>query len=490
MHRIACISIPSFALQLLILREPVWRDYPAAVVTEEKPTGIILEINRKAKELGVRTGMRFSAALTLAADLHAASVGPEEIADGVQTVLGLLLGHSPEVEPFELCPGIFWINAAGFERLHSSLASWAKELLDGLKGHGFVARAAVGFSRFGSFLAAKRTRHPLIFKNPDEETQVSRYTPLTLLPMSPKASNQLKDLGIETVGAFVDLPSSGIRKRFKKDVCRWYRFASDENVHPIQPHIPREDFVLTKKFQPEIRSIRPALLHFKGLLDHLLTDVMKHNELVHTLRFSLYLEEGGEVREAVSPSRPTVRPDTLYRLIDLRLSGLKVKSNISMIEVSAERIGQRESQELLFQDRQSRDHTAGAEAFALIRAELGNNAVQHAEIREEHIPEKRIEWVNTPGVVTPSTSNQTGTPPNRSPQLVRRMYLSRIEVKQPLGLQLKEMDQVAGPVRYQTGWWDEETSRDYYYLKDRTGSIHWAYKNRQTDAWSFQGFVS
>lgn len=484
----ACISIPSFALQLLSLREPSWREYPTAVVTEDKPSGIVLEINRNAKDLGVRTGMRFSAALTLAADLHAGSVGPDTIADGVQTVLGLLLGYSPEIEPFELCPGVFWINASGFERLHSSLASWAEGLLGGLKDHGFVARISVGFTRFGSFLAAKRTKYPLIFKDPAEETRFSRYTPLTLLPMSPKASNQLKDLGVETVGAFMDLPLGGIRKRFKKDVCKWYQFASEKSTHPIQPSIPREEFVLTKKFHPEIRSIKPVLLHFKRLLDHLLADVMKHNELVHTLWFSLFLEEGGEVREQVSPSRPTVRPDTLFRLMDLRLSGVKVKSNISMIEISAERIAQKGSQELLFQDRQARDLTPGAEAFALIRAELGNNSVQHAEIREEHLPEKRIEWVNTHAVAVPHIVPQTDSSQNRSPQLVRRIYLSRTEVEQPI--QHEEMQKVAGPVRYQTGWWDKETSRDYYYLKDRTGSIHWVYKNRQNNAWSFQGFVS
>ena len=487
----ACISIPSFALQLLVLREPLWRDYPVAVVSEEKPSGIVLEINRKAKDSGVRSGMRFSQALTLAADLHACALGPEEITAGVQRVLGILLGYSPEIEPFELSPGVFWINASGFGRLHSSLESWAEELLNGLKGHGFIARISVGFSRFGSFLAAKRTRHPLIFKDPAEESRFSRYTPLTLLPISPKASNQLKDLGVETVGAFTDLPFTGLRKRFKKDVCRWYEFASERGTHPIQPHTPREDFVLTKKFHPEVRSIKPVLLHLKELLDHLLTDVMKHNELVHTLCFSLVLEEGGEVRERVSPSKPTVRPDVLFRLIDLRLTAVRVKSNISMIEISAERVARKGSQELLFQNLPARDLTAGAEAFALIRAELGNDSIQYAGIREEHLPEKRIEWINTPEPSrAPRGTSEAADCRDGMQQLVRRIYLSRTEIEGGAVIPHEEMRKVAGPVRYQTGWWDDEASRDYYYLRDRTGSIHWVYKNRQNGAWSFQGFVS
>ncbi|MBN1686246.1 MAG: DNA polymerase Y family protein [Spirochaetales bacterium] len=521
MRRTACINIPSFALQLLSLREPLWRDYPLAVVTEEKPSGIVLEINRKAKESGVKTGMRFSAALALAADLHAGTVSTGEINDGVQKTLGILLGYSPEIEPFELCPGVFWVNASGFERLHSGLSSWAEELLNGLKSSGFMARISVGFSRFGSFVAAKRARCPLIFKDPEEEIRFSRYTPLTLLPMPPKASNQLQDLGIKTIGAFLDLPAVGVRKRFREDVCRWYEFASEKVDYPIQPRIPREDFVLTRKFQPEIVSIKPVLLHFRRLLDHLLTDVMKHNELVHTLSFALFLEDGGEVREQVSPSRPTVRPDTLFRLMELRLQAVKIGSNIAKIEISAGRVTVKGSQELLFNDRRARDLAAGAEAFALIRAEFGNDAVQHAEMREEHLPEKRVEWVNSigPSVARVASAvggatgqtdgahanaagrraiGRQGTPrradsqadATATRQLVRRMYLSCTEIEMSADIKRHRLQNIAGPVRYESGWWDGEASRDYYYLKDGTGSVHWAYKNLKNGAWSFQGFVS
>ena len=484
-RRTACVSIPGFALQLLALREPLWREYPLAVVTEEKPSGIILEINRKAKDAGIKTGMRFSAALTLAADLHAGTVSGEEIAEGVLAAVEILLGHGPEIEPFELCPGVFWINASGFERLYPDLSAWAQELLKGLEAHGFVARIAVGFSRFGSFVAAKQAGRPLIFKDPVEERSFSRHTPLALLPVSPKASQQLKDLGVKTVGAFIDLPFGGVKSRFKKDVCRWYRFASEKADYAIQPYIPREEFLLTRKLQPAVHGVKPLLLHFNRLLDHLLADVMKHNELVHTLCFSLALEEGGEVLQRVSPSRPTVRPDTLFRLLDLRLSNIKIESDICGIGIFAERVAQKGGQDLLFHDRQGRDLTSGAEAFALIRAELGNNAVQHAKIRDEHLPEKRVEWVDSLGPSAGRPASRAG-----APQLVRRMYIARTEVKRAAGAPPANMRKAGGPVRYHLGWWDDEASRDYYYLKDRTGSVHWAYRNNKNGAWSFQGFVS
>jgi protein ImuB len=486
MSRMACVNIPSFSLQLLSHREPQWLDHPVAVVTEEKPMGIILEINKNAKERGVQTGMRFSAALTLAPDLHAAAVSEHEIQDGIGTVLKILLDFSPEVEPFELNPGIFWVNAVGFTRLYGDLESWAAQLQETLDVQSFVSRMSIGFSRFGSFLAAKRAKHPIIFQTTEEEMKYARYTPLTLLPMSPKASHQLKDLGIETVGAFIDLPSGGVKKRFSKDVCHWYRFASDHDPNPIQPTELREEFILSKKFQPEIKSIKPVLLHFKTLLDHLLTDVMKHNELVHSLRFTLSLEEGEDLCESVTPSRPTVRPDTLFRLLNLRLSGIKLTSSILMIEISAERVGQKGAQELLFHEEVSRDLAKGAEAFALIRAELGNNAVQYAEIRNEYLPEDRVRWIDAK---TPQRARGAAEKADfeNSPKLVRRMYRSHKELATLPSRQVKIK---AGPVRFDTSWWETGVSRDYYYIEDQKGSLHWVYRNRENNMWGFQGFVS
>ena len=84
--------------------------------------------------------------------------------------------------------------------------------------------------------------------------------------------------------------------------------------------------------------MKPILHHLREMLDHLLTDVMKHNEFVHTLLFTIALEDGSILKESVSPSRPTVRSDTLYRLLVLRVAGLSIHTWITMIGLEAERV--------------------------------------------------------------------------------------------------------------------------------------------------------
>ncbi|MBT3181098.1 MAG: DNA polymerase Y family protein [Deltaproteobacteria bacterium] len=484
MVRMACVNIPSFSLQLLLHEEPGWMDFPVAVVNEEKPMGIILELNRKAKSAGIGTGMRFSAALAIEPELHAATVDEDIVSKGSAGILSSLLDCSPEVEPFPLNPGVFWINAAGFLKLFTDLDEWAESIQIRLEKEGFISRVSVGFTRFGSYLAAKRAKHPIIFQTIEEETRFARFTPLTLLPMSPRAAHQLKDLGVDTIGAFINLPSGGIRKRFPKDVDHWYRFAAEDGVHPVQPEEVRELYVLTKNFQPEIKNIQTVLIHCKELLDHLITDVMKHNELIHTVSIVVELESGDLMKESVSPSRPTVRPDTLYRLLTLRFNGMKILNPVRGIRLSAERVQQRGNQELLFQTQERRSRKDAAEAFSLIRAELGNNAVQYAYQKNEHLPENQFEWRNANPPFSASHISADAVVKNHL-NMVRRIYLTSNDVDNP-----NHEKRRGGPFRITAAWWENDISRDYYYLQDIQGAYHWGYRDNKSNTWRFQGYVS
>ena len=78
MDRMACVELPAFPLQLLLKRHPGWTGRPVAVVDRDKPQGVILQVNEEARAAGVRTGMRYSAGLSLAHTLHAGEVPPAD----------------------------------------------------------------------------------------------------------------------------------------------------------------------------------------------------------------------------------------------------------------------------------------------------------------------------------------------------------------------------------------------------------------------------
>ena len=99
MVRLACVDLPAFPLQLVLRRHPEWAAYPAAVVAEDKPQGLILWVNEKARQFGVLPGLRYAAALSLATDLRAGEVTPAEIQKAIGVLTHRLMRFTPEVEP-------------------------------------------------------------------------------------------------------------------------------------------------------------------------------------------------------------------------------------------------------------------------------------------------------------------------------------------------------------------------------------------------------
>ena len=105
MDPLACVDLPAFPLQLLLRRQPEWAFYPAAIVAEDKPQGLILWVNDKARGAGVLPGLRYAAAFSLASGLRVAEVSTAEIDKGVVALTQQLMRFSPEVEPATEEPG-------------------------------------------------------------------------------------------------------------------------------------------------------------------------------------------------------------------------------------------------------------------------------------------------------------------------------------------------------------------------------------------------
>src|SRR5258705_12836102 len=97
--RLSCVDLPAFPLQLLLRRNPEWADHPAAVVAEDKPQGLLLWVNEKARQQGVLPGLRYAAAFSLATGLRAGVVAPAESKKAVNSLTHSLRRFTPEVEP-------------------------------------------------------------------------------------------------------------------------------------------------------------------------------------------------------------------------------------------------------------------------------------------------------------------------------------------------------------------------------------------------------
>jgi protein ImuB len=500
MERLACIDLPEFPLQLLLSRHPEWKRLPAAVVAQDKPQGEILMVSPEARSAGVLPGMRYAAALSLAADLRVAEVPAGEVRIEVRELAGLLRRFSPEVEISREEPGVFWVNAAGLSGLFSSLDHWAHEIRAALTARERRASVVVGFRRFAVYAVARGCAGALVLAAPDEEEAVLRRVPLSVLAIDPRLRDALAKLAIHTLGEFLRLPGAAIRRRFGDEASRLHALASGDTHDPFSPDFPVEPAACTIVPEaPEGDSVR-LLFTIGQHLHPLLAILAARREALRELEIRFLLERQEARTDRIRPADPTLDEALVLDLVQLRLEGAPLAASATEIGLTAHGAPATPQQLQLFLEAPRRDLDAANRALARIRAELGEETVVRARLTEGHLPEARFTW--EPLSHLPEARPRAGG----TPVLVRRHYVRPV----PLDMRLRRgpdgrliRDLACGPA---VRWWgpyvfsgewrlnsgEHDCSpihRRYYFLETQGGDVLWVYYDGFRRRWFLHGHV-
>ena len=492
--RLACVDLPAFPLQLLLRRHPEWSAYPVAVVAEDKPQGLILWVNEKARRQGMLPGLRYAAAFSLASALHAGVVAPAETKKAVSELAHRLMRFTPEVEPSAEEPGIFWLNGAGLQRLYASPQKWAYAIHQDLRAQGFAVSLAVGFTRFGSYAVARAKEGITVFRDPAEERGAAEKVLLNRLNVEPEFRDMLFKLGIKTVGDLLTLPPGGLRERFGKEAHRLYRMAAGDLWTPLEPQAPQEP-ARQKCVLDDAESDTTRLLFLiKQLLHPLLSILAARHQALVALWLSLLIDHGNWLKEPLRPAAPTLDSTQILDLVRLRLESLRLAGGVVEIELRADVCAATSEQLRLFTEKPVRDLDAANRALARLRAEFGEESVVCAKLANGHLPEARFAWEPLSQVKLPKPKNAAVK------TLVRRIrakpqrlagapYPSHEDGWLILGHQYGSIDKLTGPYIFSGGWWNREIQREYYYAETRRGDFLWLYYDRVRRRWFWQGAV-
>ena len=493
MERMGCIDIPALPLQILLRSHPEWRELPAVVVDRDKPQGLVQWVNEHARACRILPGMRYATGLALSRDLRRGVVSDAEVADGLDQILHALWAFTPRIEPAPHEPGVFWLDASGLRRLYPSLDAWAASIRAELQQANFYSVVAVGFTRFGTYAAAKSGRHNRVFTTPDEESVYLRTVPIARLRIDPNLRDTLLKLGISTLDGFINLPPGGIRKRFGEEALHLHQLMTGNAWVPFAPEIIREP-IRAERFLDYPETNLERLMHVvTPMLEELLDQLLAHHEELAAISIGLRFDDATDAHEELAPATPTRDAKQLLNLIHLRLDSLKFPAGIVEIALEARGTSTNENQLTLFSSAPRHNYDAIHRAFAKIRAELGNDAIAHARLEEGHLPEACYTWERLERPIEPNPAT------NGTPQLVRRIYATPVPLpprarNEPDGWMVARMndgpvEEVLGPHLVSGGWWRQEITRAYYYVRTRNGRWLWIYHDKKRRRWFLQGAV-
>lgn len=493
MDRTACVNCPALPLQLLVGLHPDWRRHPIVVVDRDKPNGVIQWTNAAAREFRIFPGMRYAAGLALAPELRGGEVDDLAVKQAVADLARRLWNFSPRIEPAPNEAGVFWADVSGMGVVYPSLSGWAEAVRDDFREAGFRASVAVGFTRFGSYAAARSRADTIVFATPAEEQAHVNSVPMSRLRLHADLQDTLYKLGVTTIGQFLTLPDRGLRKRFGADAEALYRLAKGTDWRPLQPLPPRDPATCSTMLDyPESDSGR-LLAYLADLLRALLSELAEYHERLETFYWRFTLDNNDQQTGEISPAAPTCDANQILSLVRLNLEQIRLPSGVVEIWASATGKPITEHQVDLFQEAPRRNAEAAHRAFAQLRAELGNDAVMVARLGAGHLPEAQYRWERLSDLPCPRPGSPATMP------LVRRIYRPAMPLPprdrhEPdgwliAGVTEGPVEEVVGPQLITGGWWRAEVARAYYYVRTRNGRWFWIYHDLKRRRWFLQGEV-
>lgn len=496
MDRMACVDLAAFPLQLLLRDHPDWHAYPAAVVDQDKAQGIIQWVNDRARHLHILPGMRYAAGLSLSRHLRAGVISAAIIKNAIDTLLPQFRLFTADVEPAHDEPGVFWLEASGLSLLYPSLQQWAELIRSDLTRVGLQSTIAVGFSRFGSYAAAKGCETTLVFHTPEEEHAYTNHVPLERLSFTPRTRDFLSKLGIHTLGGFLELPASEVQLRLGQEAHRLHRLARGDLWAPLQPEVPIEP-VTTKIFLDHAESNHVRLMVvIEDLLSPLLHSLNKRNERMKSLILHLLLDDKSQRTETLHPASPTLNAPQILNLLQLRMAATEITAGVIEIRMELQGASPDFQQRELFQGESGRDYEAANRALARVRAQFGNEALLRARPRAGHLPEGRFTWepIET---LSPAKPRKVLLRP-----LVRRFFQKPIPLEPRKGLSRKGVRNLKSKVPdtfsaedlgayiVSGGWWGSQgVHREYHFVRSGAGHWLWVYYDRKRKGWFLHGEV-
>jgi protein ImuB len=492
--RTACVDLPDFPLQLLLRRHPEWGNEPAGVVDRDHPQGTLLWVNEPARRRRVLPGMRYAAALSLCGALRAAVVPRGEIEREIATLGGRLRGFTPNVEPAREEPGTFWLDAAGLERLYESLYRWANLVHVDLRESGLRAAVVVGFDRFRAYAVARARRGVVVLRDPDEERSAARDVPLERIGIDPRSRDLLNRLGVVTLGEFAALPPDGIERRFGSAVQRLHRLATGRLHLPLQPEHPEPPALQRLELERPEADVPRLLVALERLIHPLVETVASRAQAVSEIRVGFRFERLGDHLESLRPAAPTLDARLLLELIRLRLEALRRLPDavVELVLVASSVPAPRQQLELETQ-RPRRDRAAAERGLARVRADLGQDAIVNARLREGHLPEASFTWERFEELAAARPRDAAAG------RMIRRIYIRPVPLParprhEPDGWMLHGLEQgpvvrALGPYVVSGGWWRHLVHREYHFAETQKGELLWVYYDRPRRRWFMHGRI-
>jgi protein ImuB len=233
-------------------------------------------------------------------------------------------------------------------------------------------------------LLAARVAGPIL--DVDDLDEFFALAPLAALEPSPLLLDIMTRWGIRTVGEFLALGRDAVTERLGAEALALFERVSRESVRPLKLTAPPEEFAEQTEFESEIETAAPLLFVLRRFVEQLSRRLQLNYLVVAELDLQLGLASGDRHQRAFKIPSPTGKVETLFRILQTHLDGVRTDSPIISLQLAAKPAVPAADQFGLFESA-LRDPNRFAETLGRLGALLGPENVGAPVAENTHRPD-------------------------------------------------------------------------------------------------------
>lgn len=496
--RFMCIWFRHLLTDWAAIRKPDLKETAFVIAAPEHGRMIITAANLLAEQQSIYKG-------TTVADARAASSGLEVLdeepgkAAKLLRMLGLRCIRYTPIVAIDLPDGLI-LDISGCAHLWGGERAYLKEIILKLRAKGFDARGAIADTVGAAWAVARFGKVSPIIANGMQAAAITALPP-EALRLETDVLERLRKLGFRTIGSFMSMPGSVLRRRFGTGILTRLRQALDFETEVILPLVPPIPYQESLPCLEPIKTATGIEIAIQELLAQLCTRLQNEGMGLRKAVLKCYRVDGKMVQVGISTNRGSHSVSHLLKLFGLQIDKIEPALGIELFILEAPKVEEIDPvQEQLWANQPGLEDTTLAELLDKLAGKVGPNTISRYLPVEHYWPERSVKQAGSLQEQPPTSWRTDRQRPVRllaRPESVEVMalipdYPPKIFVYRGKRHTIQKAD---GPERIEREWWlDQGEHRDYYTVEDTDGCRYWLFRSGHYDGdvteWFIHGFFA
>jgi len=491
-RRIVVIWFPHLVTDRLLRKQPELKELPFVLVITERGRRVVKAVNIHAQEKGIRVNMVLADCKALLPELTVLDYDESEPKKLLNALAEWCIRYSPFVS-IDL-PDVLILDVSGCTHLWGGEENYLNDIHKKFNAFGYTIRSSMADTIGAAWAVCHFGNNGSIIETGKESEAIS-ILPAAALRLESTTLDKLDKLGLKTIGSFMRMPNTALKRRFGQSILKRLAQALGEEMEITDPVIP------ITPFQERLPSLEPICtaegieIAIKTLLQMLCERLQKEMKGLRKCKLTCYRIDGVVVKTEIGTSKSSRNTLHLFKLFENKISQIEPGLGIELFVMDAPVVEELHSSQDALWTVSGKDESVIAELLDRLSGKTGIQSIHRFLPAEHYWPERSFKEAVSLSE-KPSTEWRTDLP--RPLHILPLPELIEVSVPIPdyppmlfiyKGLR-HEVKKADGPERIEQEWWLQHGQyRDYYCVEDQHGARYWLFRSGDYDSGNVKWFI-